>query len=232
MIKPAVLDAMVAAGCTAEQIAAAVKADQASSSGAARQARYRARKASNSDDSDVTSVTERNTDVTPLSPKEIPPTPPKEITPIPVSEPDGSSTVSLETEFEREFWPAYPRKVGKGQALKAFRTVRKRGVPLETIMGGVRRYAAERQGEDANFTKHAATWLNGICWEDEPASAPRRTATGPPQDDFNSILDGYINGSRYDVHPQPDHSFDAGNGGSDRRSAQGVVQLHALPSRR
>lgn len=29
MIKPAVLDAMVAAGCTAEQIAAAVKADQA-----------------------------------------------------------------------------------------------------------------------------------------------------------------------------------------------------------
>lgn len=29
MIKPAVLDAMVAAGCTAQQIAAAVKADQA-----------------------------------------------------------------------------------------------------------------------------------------------------------------------------------------------------------
>jgi len=78
MIKAAVLDAMVAAGCTAEQIAAAVKADQADrSSGAARQARYRARKASHVTDSDVTSVTV--TDVP--SPKEKSPTPPKEITP-------------------------------------------------------------------------------------------------------------------------------------------------------
>lgn len=81
MIKPEVLDALVAAGCTAEQIAAAVKADQARSSGAARQARYRARKAS--------LVTLRDaSDVTNPSPKEIPPTPPKEITPP--HEPIGS----------------------------------------------------------------------------------------------------------------------------------------------
>lgn len=77
MIKPAVLDAMVAAGCTAEQIAAAVKADQAAGSGAARQARYRARKASQSDERDVTGVTVTDA----VSPKkEIPPTPPKEKT--------------------------------------------------------------------------------------------------------------------------------------------------------
>lgn len=84
MIKPAVLDAMVAAGCTAEQIAAAVKADQAGSSGAERQARYRARKASQSDERNVTSVTVTDSP----SPKESPPTPPKEITPSP--EPNGS----------------------------------------------------------------------------------------------------------------------------------------------
>lgn len=66
----------------------------------------------------------------------------------------------------------------------------------------------------------------------ENRSTPQRTATGPPADDFNSILDGYINGSRYDVHPQPNQSFDAGNGGPDRHSAQGVVQLHAVPARR
>lgn len=88
MIKPEVLDAMVAAGCTAEQIAAAVKADQASSSGAARQARYRARKASQSDERDVTSVTVTDQ----VSPKkETSPTPPKEKTTPSQSEPNGSS---------------------------------------------------------------------------------------------------------------------------------------------
>ena len=30
------------------------------------------------------------------------------------------------------------------------------------------RYAAQRDGEDPQFTKHPATWLNGKCWTDEP----------------------------------------------------------------
>lgn len=85
MIKPEVLDALVAAGCTAEQIAAAVKADQAKTSGAARQARYRARKASRVTQSDVTSVTGVSPD------KERSPTPPKEIKPLPAS-PIGSAS--------------------------------------------------------------------------------------------------------------------------------------------
>ncbi len=88
MIKPEVLDAMVAAGCTAEQIAAAVKADQAGSSGAVRQARYRARKASQSDERDVTTVTVTD-EVSPK--KETSPTPPKEKTTPSKSEPNGSS---------------------------------------------------------------------------------------------------------------------------------------------
>lgn len=87
MIKPEVLDALVAAGCTAEQIAAAVKADQAGSSGAARQAKYRAKKASQSDERDVTSVTVTAA----VSPKkETSPAPLKEKT-TPSSEPNGSS---------------------------------------------------------------------------------------------------------------------------------------------
>ena len=88
MIKPEVLDAMVAAGCTAEQIAAAVKADQAGSSGAARQARYRARKASQSDERNVTTVTV-TAEVPPK--KETSPTPPKEKTTPSITEPNGSS---------------------------------------------------------------------------------------------------------------------------------------------
>lgn len=102
MIKPEVLDAMVAAGCTAEQIAAAVKADQASSSGAARQARYRARKASPVTSRDVTAVT-----VTPqVSPKkETSPTPPKEKTTPSQSETNVSSKTprqALETVLDQQ----------------------------------------------------------------------------------------------------------------------------------
>jgi len=72
MIKSDVLDAMLAAGCTAEQIVAAVKADRGMrSSGAARQAEYRKRLKEKAEaernagdvtlrNGDVTSVTERN----------------------------------------------------------------------------------------------------------------------------------------------------------------------------
>ncbi|MCX2699472.1 hypothetical protein [Ochrobactrum chromiisoli] len=168
MIKPEILDAMVASGCTAEQIAAVVKASMSSrSSNAERQARFRAKRKTQqgvtSNESNVTGVTV--TDV--VSPKkETSPTPPKEkTTPSTISEANASS-ISLETEFEQQFWPAYPRRVGKGQALKAFRAARKQS-DLETIMAGIRRYAASRQGENPEYTKHASTWLNGQCWLDE-----------------------------------------------------------------
>jgi hypothetical protein len=74
------------------------------------------------------------------------------------------------------FWDAYPRKVAKGQARKAWRTAirnRKAG-PKEIIL------AAERYRDDrtrtAEFTAHPATWLNGERWADYAAAAsqPRR----------------------------------------------------------
>lgn len=65
MIKAEVLDALVAAGCTPEQIAAAVKASMGKSSGAARQAAYRARlKEKEANDSDVTVTEVTQSDVT------------------------------------------------------------------------------------------------------------------------------------------------------------------------
>lgn len=63
MIKAEVLDALVASGCSPEQIAAAVKASMSKSSGASRQAAYRARlKKMNAAERDenVTEVTQRD----------------------------------------------------------------------------------------------------------------------------------------------------------------------------
>lgn len=106
MIDPNVIDAMLAAGCTAEQIAAVVKADaraDAEKVAARREAdRIRKRESRSREKQDKTTfasdlsrgqtVTARDA-VDTVSPKEIPPTPPKEITPsrITPSTPTGSS---------------------------------------------------------------------------------------------------------------------------------------------
>jgi hypothetical protein len=220
----ALIKAMRAAGVEPDKILATVEVmeQERLAKGRLRQSKHRNSKRNG----DVPSVTKRDECDTPLSPKEIPPTPPKEITPIPVSEPRGSSTKSAR-EFA-EFWELFPNKVGKRVAEDAFVKALKRA-PFDAIMAGLRRYAAKT---DDRQWLNPSTFLNQNRWEDQPAAPPQRTATGPPADDFNTILDGYINGSRYDVSSQPNHSFDAGNGGPDRRSAQGVVQLHALPARR
>lgn len=231
MIKPEILDAMVASGCTAEQIAAVVKASMSSrSSNAERQARFRAKRKAEqgvtSNESNVTGVTV--TDV--VSPKkETSPTPPKEkTTPSTISEANASS-ISLETEFEQQFWPAYPRRVGKGQALKAFRSARKQ-TELETILAGVRRYAADRQGENPEFTKHASTWLNGQCWLDEPVPKradppPKQSAPANPRqqmwiDEFNKH-----SGQSHEPVSEEGSVLDLSHGDGYSRSDGGPVRL-------
>jgi hypothetical protein len=67
------------------------------------------------------------------------------------------------------WWLLCPRKVAKGAARKAYARAIKSGraTPDELTLG-MMRYAAERTGQDEQFTKHPATWLNGDCWMDEP----------------------------------------------------------------
>jgi hypothetical protein len=181
VIKPEVLDAMVAAGCTAQQIAAAVKADIGTrSTNAERQARFRARhKASQSNESNVTGVTVTD----PLSPKkEIPPTPPKEkTTPIPISSVGGAGA----GEFDR-FWADFPNKVGKRDAAKAFVGARQRA-DFETILAGVRRYSAKT---DDRPWCNPSTFLNQDRWADDPA-APIATLprSGAPPNRKRNFVD-------------------------------------------
>jgi len=76
--------------------------------------------------------------------------------------------VSLfEREFNEQFWPLCPRKVGKPKALRAFIAARKRA-QLDAILAGMGRYADERRGQDQQFTKQPEGWLNRDGWLDEP----------------------------------------------------------------
>lgn len=66
-----------------------------------------------------------------------------------------------------EFYAAYPRKVGRGEAEKAWRKAVKHAAP-QAIINAAKRYAASRHGQDSKFTPYPATWLNQKRWEDEP----------------------------------------------------------------
>lgn len=65
-----------------------------------------------------------------------------------------------------EFWAAYPKKVGKKSAKKAFEKVK---VPLETLVSAIRRQECSSQWsrDDGQYIPNPTTWLNQGRWEDE-----------------------------------------------------------------
>lgn len=67
----------------------------------------------------------------------------------------------------KAFWDAYPRKVGKDDAFKAFGKAVKRA-PFDEILAGISRYAVDPNLPDVEFIPHPATWLNGGRWADDP----------------------------------------------------------------
>jgi hypothetical protein len=80
------------------------------------------------------------------------------------------------------FWSDYPRKVAKEGARKAFAKAAKIA-SVETILAGVRRFAADPNLPEKQFIPHPATWLNRGSWDDEPLP-DRGDRPGP--DDFGN----------------------------------------------
>lgn len=77
----------------------------------------------------------------------------------------------METELNGfdEFWKAYPRRVAKQAAIRAYKTALKRTTP-ERILTAAKRYAGERLGQDMQYTAHPASWLNAGRWGDYDAA--------------------------------------------------------------
>lgn len=146
----------------------------------------------------------------------------------PVIEPLENNTVNsitkkpdFENEFDQTFWPQYPLKKSKGGSLKAFKAARKK-FELSDIMAGLHRYAAERDGQDHQFTKHASSWLNQQCWLDEVPDPPPRHSKQTREDNFGdavSELNRRLNGH------EPDH-FDR----SETQASQGVADEFNPPT--
>lgn len=77
-----------------------------------------------------------------------------------------------------DFWAIVPRRIGKGQAEKAWRAATKKA-DADAIISAMQAYASERDGQDAKYTAHPATWLTGERWLDEAA---------PSQQDFHKLV--------------------------------------------
>jgi hypothetical protein len=74
--------------------------------------------------------------------------------------------VNAQNEFEI-FWDLYPRKIGKGAALKSFlRALESEG--WEKIHAGTQRLSQDSNLPDTQFIPYPATWLNREGWNDDP----------------------------------------------------------------
>jgi uncharacterized protein YdaU (DUF1376 family) len=70
--------------------------------------------------------------------------------------------------FDSQFWPVYPRKVGRDAARKEFAKALKRAA-LDDIMAGLRRYSFSAE---VQYQPHASTWLSEGRWQVETDTAP------------------------------------------------------------
>ena len=77
-----------------------------------------------------------------------------------------------------EFWQQYPKKRSKGQAERAWQSLKPSDTLVDAIMAGLLRAKTSREwSEDGGkYIPHAATWLRAKGWEDdytEPVAVPQ-----------------------------------------------------------
>lgn len=108
------------------------------------------------------------------------PLPPKIAKPAAASRKPVASAEDLRRFLE--VYPASRHRAPDAAVSKALATAM-RTAPIEEILSGAGRYAAERASEDPQYTKAATNWLRGRGWEmTAPPPAPRR------QDDMRAAM--------------------------------------------
>lgn len=86
--------------------------------------------------------------------------------------PARSRSLTVPAGFDA-FWTAYPRKVAKPTAIRAWMRQRP---PLDAVLDAVTRTT---WSDDPHFIPHPSTWLNARRWEDSP-SVPAGPPSGLP----------------------------------------------------
>lgn len=91
----------------------------------------------------------------------------------------GKGSAADAAENFRTFWDAYPRKIDKRKAEKAYQAALKRGASPGMILKAAQLYAEDRAGGDLRYVKHPTSWLNAGAYDNDPEP---RTGYQPYQD--------------------------------------------------
>lgn len=97
----------------------------------------------------------------------------------------------VEVSFDSDFWPVYPRKVGKPLALKSFAKALARA-ELPAIIAGLDKHlpywAAKIKAGDGDKVPHPSTWLNRDGWNDDVPTV----AGAAPEKEWHETKEGII----------------------------------------
>lgn len=82
---------------------------------------------------------------------------------------------SASNNFFNEFWKAYPKKVKKPHALKAFRRIKPDRECLNSMIAALTHQKASTQWLEASgkYIPHPENWLNNEQWKDSDNHAPK-----------------------------------------------------------
>ena len=82
-----------------------------------------------------------------------------------------------------EFWKAFPRKIGKSLARKAWAKARKE-VSASVLIDRAKQFSevCRRKGTEEKFIPHPSSWLNAGRWDDEELKGVKLPGDITPQD--------------------------------------------------
>lgn len=86
--------------------------------------------------------------------------------PVPAETDPKKLTDRMLTEEFDTLWKSYPRKVGKQDALRHYKSARKSGITFETIQNGLWNYENYSRGQPEKYIMNGSTWFCGHHWED------------------------------------------------------------------
>lgn len=86
-----------------------------------------------------------------------------------------------ESEFVSDFelvWKAYPRKVGKGAARKAWNKLAPDAALVQKMLDALKWqvYQDQWSKDGGAYIPHLSTWLNQERWDDQPMQLPNVSA--------------------------------------------------------
>jgi hypothetical protein len=111
-------------------------------------------------------------------------------------------------EFD-QFWAIYPRKVGKGDARKAFLRALRNGANAGELIRAVK---AQQFSRDPHFRAHPTTWLNSERWHDNPKDVAPDPKGGPKPDPNRDWMSSYIEPAFLEMASRGEDAFQAEDG--------------------